>query len=462
MQLDERSSLRSALAAASCGLLGIAPALASADTPDNLQVDSALLYYAEKNRVRVTEFSGIFTQSLGGDETISLSPTIDSITGASPTGATSTDKTQTFGANDTTPANTLPVKHFIDHRFAASLSWQRPIDRLTKTVLGAEGSAEHDYTSLGLNASITRDFDNRLTTLGAGVSADFDTVLPAGGIVPQGLAPLGISTSTVTALSTPADPVFKQVNNGVVAHSVTSASGTIIGGGSAGSSGLDSIYIPHQSRGKEVIDGNISLTRVINRRTLMQFNYGLGISTGYLTDPYKIISMIDGTSGETVGYITEQRPQSRLRQTLYWETVVHLPQDVIHLSYRYFWDDWGIRSHTVDVHYDFELGHGFYIEPQARYYTQTAADFYHYSLINGASPPDYASADYRLAQMTSYTYGVKLAMPLGQDGELSARASYMKQTGVSHPADAIGVQTTQDLYPGLRAMIFQIGVSFKL
>ena len=61
--------------------------------------------------------------------------------------------------------------------------------------------------------------------------------------------------------------------------------------------------------------------------------------------------------------------------------------------------------------------------------------------------------------MTSLTYGVKLGMPLGEDGELSARASYMKQTGISHPADAIGVQRTQDLYPGLQALMLQLGLT---
>ena len=301
MQLDERTSLRSALAAASCGLLGISPALA--DTAGNLQTDGALLYYSEKHRVNVAEFTGLFTQTLDDGDAISLSPTVDSITGASPTGATITDKPQTYGTSDTTPANTLPVKHFTDHRVAVSLSWQHSLNRLTRSVLGAEGSAEKDYSSLGVNASIARDFDNKLTTLGAGVSADFDKVSPSGGIVPQGLAPVGASSTTAAATPAQPSPFFTEVGTAVPVHTIAAASGAVTGGGGEEDSG------PHESRKKHVIDGNIGLTRVINRRTLMQFNYGLGISTGYLTDPYKIISMIDGTSGETVGYITEQRPQ---------------------------------------------------------------------------------------------------------------------------------------------------------
>ena len=47
-------------------------------------------------------------------------------------------------------------------------------------------------------------------------------------------------------------------------------------------------------------------------------------------------------------------------------------------------------------------------------------------------------------------------------GELSARAAYMKQSGDSHPADAIGVQRTQDLYPGLEALMVQLGLTLKI
>jgi hypothetical protein len=192
----------------------------------------------------------------------------------------------------------------------------------------------------------------------------------------------------------------------------------------------------------------------------MQLNYSLGVSSGYLTDPYKIISMINGTTGKTVDYRTELRPDSRLRQSVYWKAVYHLNEDVIHFSYRYFWDDWGIRSNTVDLHYHFVLGDDFYVEPQFRYYTQSAADFYHHSLVDGASIPRYASADYRLAEMKSTSYGLKLAMAIGKDSEVSARVTYMKQTGNSHPADAIGVQRILDLYPGLDAVIAQLGYSF--
>ena len=440
------TSLRTALAAASCGLLGIAPSAATA-AADPAQVDSALLYYSEKDRVSVAEAAAIVTVPLADEETLTVIPIFDSITGASPNGATPTNVAQPFGVTTTTPAGQLPVQQFNDQRYALSLSWQYPIDRMNRSAVGAEFSTEKDYRSIGASYSRMRDFNEKLTTLTLGLSGSLDTVVPSGGIVPQGLTAVSTSVPTTTA----------SVDAALV-HTTTRASGIVVGGGS----GSDGSTAPHEIRDKQVVDGMVGVTQVINRRTLMQFNYSLGFTTGYMTDPYKIISMVDGGTGSTTGYITELRPDFRLRQSLYWKTVLHLPQDVIHLSYRYYWDDWNIRSQTVDLHYHLKLGKsGYYLEPQLRYYTQSAADFYHHNLVNGAALPDFASADYRLAQMASHTYALKFAVPTGKDGELSARLMRMKQTGNSHPDDAIGVQRSLDLYPGLEATSLQFSWSFK-
>ncbi len=481
MQLERPSRIRATLTAASYGLLGIAsPAAIAATNSDATQADTALLYYAEHGgRVKVSEATARVTQPMGDGETVTVTPTVDVITGASPNGATMSDQSQTFSSTDTTPANTLPIKSFSDRRYAISLEWEQPLDRLTKSVLGANASTEKDYNSLGASATLTRDFNDKLTTLSAGISGSLDSVEPAGGIVPQGLTPLASAYAAASTSSTASSdsggeetsyhfedalttPSTTSSTASSVLHAITTASGAVIstGSGSSSTSTIVNGGSVRQTKRKDSIDGIIGVTQVVNRRTLMQLNYSLGVSNGYLTDPYKIISMIDPITGETVDYRTELRPDSRLRQSLYWKTVYHLTEDAIHFSYRYYWDDWGIRSNTFDLHYHFDLGSNFYLEPQFRYYTQSAANFYHHSLVDGATLPSYASADYRLAEMTSKSYGLKLAMEIGQDGELNARVVYMKQTGNSHPADAIGVQRNLDLYPGLDAVYGQLGYTF--
>ena len=91
------------------------------------------------------------------------------------------------------------------------------------------------------------------------------------------------------------------------------------------------------------------------------------------------------------------------------------------------------------------MGHH-YIEPHVRYYTQTAADFYHTSLIDGQTY-NYASADYRLADLTTTTLGIKYG--IGKDSEFSIRAEHMVQS--AEPSQVIGNQSAQDLVPDVDA-----------
>ena len=103
MQLTHKKmpAFRAALAAASCGLLGLATTTAHAkdDATDNnkWQVDTAVLYYAEDNgRVTAAEPIVNFKKDYGDERVLNLKVTLDSLTGASPNGATSSSQAQTF------------------------------------------------------------------------------------------------------------------------------------------------------------------------------------------------------------------------------------------------------------------------------------------------------------------------------------------------------------------------------
>jgi hypothetical protein len=68
---------------------------------------------------------------------------------------------------------------------------------------------------------------------------------------------------------------------------------------------------------------------------------------------------------------------------------------VLQLSYRFMTDDWGIDSNTLETKLRWPLGADNFIEPQLRYYTQSEADFYRASLVDGQPLPEFASADFR-------------------------------------------------------------------
>lgn len=414
MQLKEKKSIRAALTAATCTVL--TQPLQAAQSSDEWDIKSGMLYYSEADRVTVIAPTVEASKATESGDNLTFRAIFDSLTGASPNGATPTDTAQTFtspsGENTyTTPAGETPMRDLTDFRVALGVDWEHELSRLVRNTMSANFSSERDYLSLSVSDTLNRDINNRQTTLSAGMGVTLDSISPEGG------TPVGLQL-----LSTPTTGEIEDDNQ------------------------------------KTSLDVLLGVTHIINRRTLTQLNFSHTYSTGYLTEPYKILSVVDGATGATLDYRYEKRPDSRNSDSLYWKLQHQLNEDVIYFSYRYFQDDWGIHSHTMDLKYRYELNGGNYLQPHYRHYQQTAADFYRHSLIDGAALPNYASADFRVAEMTSSTIGLKFGMPLS-DGEFNIRFEQMTQTGESHPADAIGIQRNYDLYPTLDATIVQIGYS---
>lgn len=434
MQLNKRKagSVRLALAAASAGLIGISGVHAE-DNP--WLVDSSVLLYKENDgRVSAVEPVVALKKDMGDEHILSMKLTLDSLTGASPNGAAPSTSAQTFtgpsgGTSYTTPANTTPLDDsFHDTRGAFNINWEQPWGERNRVSVGGNVSSEFDFKSVALNAALARDYNNKNTTLSVGFNIELDSIDAVGGApIPLSMLPVG--------------------------------GGEVEGEGIG--EGVDDT--------KTVTDVLIGVTQVINRHWLTQLNLSFGSSSGYHNDPYKLLSVVDGVTGLPTAYAYESRPDSRSRTSFFWQNKFHLTEDVIDVSYRYFADDWGITSHTLDFKYRYEMGGDMYIEPHLRWYSQTEADFYRSFLVDGV---DYdtgaeaplikeASSDPRLAKFTATTIGIKYGIALGPDSELNFRIEQYQQSGEDHPAEAVGQLQSQDLFPELKATSVAIGYSFK-
>jgi hypothetical protein len=418
MQLKRKpKKIKSALALATTTMLVSTSGIANAEPTDKTwEVESAILYYSEKDRVTAIEPVVTLRKKIDEEEFIGMRLVFDSLTGSSPNGATKQSFPQSFSrvsGNEVykTPANQTPTDpNFRESRAALSFDWEKPMSKTSKGIYSFNFSKEIDYTSVGLGATFSWDTNQRLRTWTAGVSYSMDTVDPLGGVTKP--------FSTV-----PTTSAGKKETIG-------------------------------DTEDKTVADILFGLTQIVSRHTLMQFNINYGIDDGYLTDPYKLLSVYD-SNGDLVGtpptdftYLYEKRPDSRTRQAVYWKTVYTPGQDVVNFSYRYYWDNWGISSHTLDGRYRFEIGGGHYIEPHLRYYLQDKADFYHYNLVEGNTPA-YASADYRLADMSTTTFGFKYGLEITKSTEFNIRIEQMTQQSENGDAP----------FDDVEAIIFQIGYS---
>ena len=432
--MKEAENFQATLAAAACALLGttVATRAAADDDARRWSFDSSLLYYGESDD-RVQDISAMLSaqRDFGDDRTLSATLTADTLTGASASGAIALDTPQTFTSPSgraiyTTQPGEVPLDDtFLDTRFALNASWTQPLARLYTVSAGLGFSTEYDYTHLGANLSLARDFNKRNTTLSAGVAWSQDDIDPVGG-APVPLAQMLDVDSSANKL------------------------------------GSDS---------KNVLDLLIGLTQVLDRNTVLRINYSYSDSSGYLNDPYKILSVVDPISGDTVTrvpvgegptglYLYESRPDSRVKQSLYAEVKRAFDTKVLHVAYRFMTDDWGIDSSTAEARLRWPISAASYIEPQLRYYTQSEADFYRASLVDGTPLPQYASADFRLGNFDATTIGVKFGHRTGGGNEWNTRLEYYQQSGQVPGDQIIGNQANREQYPDLSAVIVQFGYRF--
>lgn len=434
--MRDDKNLGATLAAATCALLGASAAPVMADEAERWSFDTALLYYGE-NDDRVQDVSATIgaRRSFDDERSLNVTLTADTLTGASASGAIATDAPQTFtspsgNAVYTTPAGKTPLDDtFHDTRFALNASWTQPLARLYTLSAGLGFSTEYDYRHLGANLSLARDFNKRNTTLSAGLAWSQDDVDPVGG------APVPLSQ-------------MQDVGN------------------SSNKRNSDS---------KDVIDVLFGVTQVLSRNTVLRVNYSYSQSSGYLNDPYKLLSVVDGTTGDTIlripapgvqgptgVYRYESRPDSRAKHSLFAEMKHAFGAPVLYGSYRFMTDDWGIDSHTGEVRLRWPVGSASYVEPVLRYYMQSQADFYRPSLVQGAALPAYASADFRLGEFDAVTVGMKFGRQTLSGNEWSARLEYYQQNGTISRSQLIGNQLTREQYPDLKAVIAQFGYRFGL
>jgi hypothetical protein len=430
------TTIGQAVAAATCTLLGsTAPALAE-DEAARWDFDTALLYYGEDNdRVRDLSATILTRRDFDDDRYLSLDLTVDSLTGASPSGAIAMDGPQTFtspSGDDVyeTAAGQVPLDDtFLDTRYALDVGWTQPFGRLYTITAGLGFSTEYDYTHLGANLGVTRDFNRRNTTLSAAVAYAQEDIDPVGG------TPLPLA-------------LMQDV------------------GDDSSKAGTDT---------KDVLDLLLGVTQVIGPSTVLRVNYSYSDSSGYLTDPYKILSVVDPVTGDTIErapeagalgptgvYRYEARPDSRRKQGLYAELKQDFTGKVLGVSYRFATDDWGIDSHTLDARLRWPIGEFNYVEPHLRYYTQTAADFYRFSLLDGEPLPSFASADARLADFDGLTLGLKYGHRTVSGSEWNARIELYQQSGNLSGDQLIGNQSRRAQFPDLDAVIVQVGYRFKL
>jgi hypothetical protein len=433
--MKKHHKIKLALATATTSLLGVTANVHAEHSPDigDWDVDAAILYYTETDRVTAIEPVISAKKQIDTDETLSLKLVLDSLTGASANGAVQANTPQTFttpsgnGSYITPPGETPLDDTFRDTRVALSASWDMPLSRRDRLILGGNVSKEYDYTSIGASTVYTHDLVGRNTTLSAGLAVASDTIEPEGGI-----------------------PI---------------AFGVMQPAGQAQPRGAS-------SESKTTFDILLGATQIINKNSLMQFNYSYSQADGYLTDPFKVISIVDPITGAPIiedvttnlsQVVFENRPDSRTKHSVFTQYKHFFTGDVFDISYRYMFDDWEINSHTVDFRYRWKTSDTAFWRPHLRYYQQSEAEFFQPYYVNGEAPTagdssSFATADYRLGEMTTYTVGLEYGHGYKDHGWSLAVEYYLQSP--TEPSDKVGDLADLELAPDVDALMVRFNYDF--
>jgi hypothetical protein len=135
----------------------------------------------------------------------------------------------------------------------------------------------------------------------------------------------------------------------------------------------------------------LGVSRIVSKRAILRFGLSYTYRDGFLTDPYKLF---------------DSRPDER-EEWVFSGGYRHFfvtPNAALHADYRYFDDDWGVNSHTLELAWHQNIGSSGQLIPYLRYYSQDEANFFS-NQVDFSNR--YFADDYRLSTFGAVTLGLR-------------------------------------------------------
>ena len=193
------------------------------------------------------------------------------------------------------------------------------------------------------------------------------------------------------------------------------------------------IRVDSEDKDNYAIYGTIN--RVINKNTILQTTLGISHFDGFLSDPYKQ-AWVAGVA------LPDSRPSDRTQYTFatrlrrYSEWLA----SALHADYRFYYDDWNVRSHTLDLGLHKVTDAGWAFDTSIRYYSQTQADFYE-PFYRTTRSDGYYSSDYRLSPYGAISFRIGISetidnwtVRLGAERYISDKSYSIQSVDVENPA----------------------------
>jgi hypothetical protein len=147
----------------------------------------------------------------------------------------------------------------------------------------------------------------------------------------------------------------------------------------------------------------LGLTQILTPRWIASVNVEALSDDGYLGNPYRSARVFGAA-------VPERDPRTRSARALKFRVLGEAgARASVHADYRYYWDTWDIKAHTVELGYSRWFGEAWLADATLRYHTQGHALFYS---DNATSETLYISRNRQLGSFHSVGLGARLAYTL--------------------------------------------------
>jgi len=242
-------------------------------------------------------------------------------------------------------------------------------------------STEYDYFSLGFGGSYTKLFNEKNTEFSINANVYLDTW---NAIYPIELRPFGENGNGI--------------NNSLFTQN------TIIG-----NQNYSPLFTEFKDESRNSYSVGFGLSQILHKNVQGSLSLDLVKQDGLLSTPFQRVYFSDVADSFIEDFqladAIEQLPDSRFKVAIGGRLNWYLSESLtVRTFYRYYFDDWGINSHTASIEIPFKISDKFTLYPSYRFYNQTAADYF-YPYETALSSYEFYTSDYDLSKYSSNQFG---------------------------------------------------------
>jgi hypothetical protein len=254
-------------------------------------------------------------------------------------------------------------------------------DRNTVWSANASYATEYDYTSIGFGGGLTKLFYEKNTELSLKVNVFIDSWKI---LYPSELRPFAQGTDLN-------DRFFN---------------GRVITGNTQYNPQFEII----DQSGRNSYSLGLGFAQILSRNLQGSLSLDLVQQNGLLSTPFQRVYFSDIADSYIEKFHlaedVERLPDSRFKVALGGRLNYYINEYLVVRSYyRFYDDDWGVRSHTAKIELPVKLSDQFSVIPSYRFYNQTAAEYFQ-PYNQHLSNQSFYSSDYDLSAYTAHQYSL--------------------------------------------------------